>query len=124
MSQGRRKWDGIDLMRLMTEWDTKKWNAFLTRCDNNDDVTALQKTRYGLQIGMDDLAKNKMNSDEIIELYLRMIRSIENTAKRIFRRKYPNPCDNPILAAEYSKFLESKRDRDHELEKYFKKSGF
>lgn len=124
MSQGRRKYDGVDLMKLMTTWDTKKWNAFLTKCDKNNDVKALEKMRYGMMVGMDNLAKQKLNTDQVVVLYVRMLKSLEKTAKGIFRRKYPNPLDSAKRNAEYMHFLEDKRKRDHELELYFKRSGF
>jgi hypothetical protein len=124
MSQGRRKWESIDLLKLMLNWDANQWNAWLTKCDKSDNVIELQKVRYGIQAGMDSLTKQKMNTDTVIVTYLRMLKSIENTAKKIYRRRYPNPCDQPRLAKEYSEFLEDKRKRDQQLESYFKKSGF
>lgn len=124
MSQGRRKHDSIDLLKLMMTWDTKRWNAFLLKCDQSNDVQTLSATRYGLQAGMAKLAQQKLNTDQVVNLYLRMLKSVEKTAKNIFRRKYPNPLDDATLSAEYSHFLDDKRKRDQELELFFKKTGF
>ena len=124
MSHGKRKYDGIDLLALYTAADFVVWNAFLTDCHAKHNIQKLQSTYYGLQVGMDNLVKQKLNTQKIDEWFLRLQRSIENTLKRILREKYPNPCDQPMIAKEHAKFLESKRARDIEFESFLKKARF
>ena len=119
-----RKWDGIDLMKLYSQGHFTKWNAFLKKCRESQDVEALKKTLYGIQVGMDDVVKKNLANESLVNFFLRLQRSIEKTAKEIFRAKYPNPCDHPKLAKEYASFIEAKRKRDEEFEGFLRKSSF
>ena len=141
MSQGRRKFDSINLVKLYAE-GRQRWNHKLERALKYHDVEWIKQTIYGLQCGMDDLIKNKIEYSILIESlrkdkklknedeqtpevwFLRLQKSLENTAKQIFRTKYPNPCDKPLMAAEYSHFLEEKRKRDQEFEGFLRKVSF
>lgn len=119
-----RRWPAIDLMKLYTQSDHKKWNTILTRCHKSHDVLYLQKTLYGIQAGMDDLAKQKLNDEKINLFFIRLQRSIYNTAKKIFREKYPHPLDDPMNKDLYGKELENKRSRDREFEKFIINSSY
>lgn len=119
-----RKHDAIDLMALRTKISYVEWNNFLTQCQNTHDISALTKTRYGLQAGMADLAKQKLNAPEMIEFFIRLERSIDNTIKNIIREKTPNPCDNPLLAKDVTAAKLEKKRRDDELELFLKKTGY
>lgn len=119
-----RRHESIDLLKLYSSSNTEAWNCFLTSCLQKQDITLLIKTRYGLQVGMADLVKQKLNSEKMIEFFLRLERSIENTIKKIVREKNPNPCDNPLEAHRFLQFSANKKQRDHELELFFKKSGY
>lgn len=119
-----RKHDAIDLLKLYSAFSSREWNAVLTNCHKNHDITKLAQLRYSLQAGMDNLAKKKLNSQKLILWFIRLQTSIENTMKQIIKEKHPNPCDDPKKAADHAELKERKKDRDHELELFFKKSGY
>lgn len=119
-----RKHAALDLIKLYSQCDHKHWNIFLTHCYQQGDIDKLVRTRYQLQAGMADLAKKKLNTDKMIQWFLRLQTSIENTIKKILRQKNPNPCDNPLIAADHVEFKGDKNKRDHELELYLKKTGY
>ena len=121
----------IDIIKLLTSGDHLKWNAWLTRCLNYQDVESLIKTYNGLQINMAKLSKQKLNSDKVNLLFIRLTRSIENTLKQILRKKYPSPLDNSQAArsgefniSELSKHKQIKRKRDEEFERYLRKNSY
>lgn len=127
-----RKWESIDLMTLYAECSHKQWNKYLSLCVVEQNVQILEKTYYGIQSGMDDLARQKLNSQKIINWYLRLAKSIENTAKTIYRAKYPSTLDDPVaaqslkgsLTKEFKKQLQIKRNRDANFEIWLKKVRF
>jgi len=74
---------------------------------------------------MDDLAKLKLNSDEMCTWFVRLTKSIEDTVKKVIRQKYPLPEDNPLAHEDYSfKSLEAKRNRDRALAVFLKRSNY
>lgn len=117
-----RKEESIDLMKLYASCDTKRWNLFLNRCLNTHDLKLLARVRYQLQAGMADLAKKKLNSEKMILWFIRLQNSIELTAKKIIKQKDPNSCDDPLRAN--IKHKARKTARDHELELFFKRTGY
>lgn len=119
-----RQYEAIDLMKLYTLGTSTKWNQMLRSCLERLDINTLAKTRYQLQAGMDDLAKQKLNTDDINLQYIRWIKSIEKTAKQIIRIKHPEPGDNPLIASKYPDRLSAKRARDFELMKFMKASSY
>ena len=119
-----RKYEPIDLLQLRAKATYKEWNDFLTKCYCNMDVDALLVMRYRLQTGMHELAKKKLNTEKLVLFFIRLQHSIERTIHRIIRIKHPNPCDDPLIANEYLNFQPEKRERDHNLEKIFKKTGY
>jgi hypothetical protein len=119
-----RKHQAIDLVLLYSTCTWKDWNRFLTECYEKRDIQKLAQTRYELQAGMADLAKKKMNSEKMCEWFVRLQRSIEKTIKNIIRDKYPNPCDNPLIAKDHMEQHDAKKARDQQLELFLKKSGY
>lgn len=119
-----RKPDAIDIVKLYAEGDYKLWNAFLTNCLKKQDLEKLATTRARLQRGMAIAAKQKLNTDGLSIFFIRLQRSIENTMRRIIREKYPNPCDNPLIAKDHLDQREAKRRRDEELERYLKRTSY
>jgi hypothetical protein len=126
-----RKSDGIDLMKLYSVGNDKAWNAMLTDCFNKYDINRLAKIKYQISVGMADLAKLKLNDDKMNEWFLRLMRSLEITAKRIIKKKHPMPGDNMSLIQSQEidsivkkKMLVAKRKRDDELKKFLKDSSF
>ena len=119
-----RKWPSVDIINLYTNSNSSHWNMFLNNCLKHRDVVSLKKTLYGIQAGMADAQKKGMGSDKINMFFIRLQRSIEVTAKKIYRLKYPNPLDAPGNIGKYSSHLGAKRKRDHEFELFLRESSF
>ena len=119
-----RKPDAIDIVKLYAEGDSSEWNIFLTNCYRKRDVDKLLVTRKRLQAGMALAAKKRMNSENVIKLFIRLQNSIENTIKKIVREKDPNPCDNPLTALDHVEAKGAKKERDHDMELMLKKTGY
>ena len=119
-----RKNESIDLVKLYATSSVAKWNRFLTSCERNRDLNTLANMRYSLQAGMVDLAKKKLNSDKMQLWFIRLQTSIERTMRTIVRLRNPNPCDDPLKAANNLQHRSKKKARDHELELLLKKSGY
>lgn len=121
-----RKVEAIDLMKLYSKGSTNGWNEYLSKCYSNRDINSLARMRYSVQAGMADLAKKKLNTDDINIWFCRIIKSLEITAKRIIKAKYPLNLDNPLLAknAKFSDELKIKRKRDQELAKFINESSY
>jgi len=119
-----RKHQAIDLLDLYANHTNLEWNRFLSLCLNASDVTKLMTTRYSLQAGMTDVSNKKLNSDKVISFYIRLQRSIEITIDKIYRKKDPNPCDNPKIANEHLDKRQKKRDRDNKIRQLLKKEGY
>jgi hypothetical protein len=113
-------------MKLYSQGSSNGWNEFLTNCYNKRDINALGRMRYSVQAGMDDLAKKKLNTDEINAWFCRIIKSIEITAKRIIKVRHPLPGDNPLIAKKLE-YIDSKlinQKRDQELAKFMATSSY
>lgn len=121
-----RKVESIDLMKLYSQGSHKGWNEYLNKCYNDRNINSLAKMRYSVQAGMDDLVKKKLNTDEINNWFCRIIKSLEITAKRIIKAKYPLNIDNPLLAKDSKYFheIKIKKKRDQELAKFMHESSY
>ena len=119
-----RQYPAIDLMKLYATHTASTWNTFLTERRQKKDISGLVKVRYGLQAGMADLVRKKLNSEKMELYFIRLQRSVENTIRDIFRERNPNPCDNPLIAKSNLEFQAEKRARDHLLELEIKKTGY
>lgn len=96
----------------------EKWNNWLTRCYETNNMQQLIDVRYRLQVGMDDLVKKKMSNQKIAEMYVRWIGSIDKTARRLIKKMHPIPKDGGPQA------LAQKRKRDQEFENYLRKTSY
>ena len=130
-AQGRQ-WGAIDLIKLYTISNEENWIDALKKCFETRDVTRLQKLLYGIQCGMDDLVKKKMDTDKMRLFFVWLQRTLEKTAKAVFTTIYPSPLDNPKYAiqmkkfdtVEYQKWIRTKRKRDAEFEKWRKGASY
>lgn len=114
-------------MKLYSLGSANGWNKFLKECLLSGSINELARVRYSLQAGMTDLANQKLNDENINLFYIRLIKSLENTAKQIVRIKYPMPHDLVIKGDAKDRpktALEAKRKRDKELEMFFNNSSF
>ena len=120
------RYDVIDILKLMAvNKDSERWNNVLSDCFDTQDINRLSRLRYGIQAGMARAAKNNLNTEDVNNFFIRLNRSIENTAKAIVRKRHPMPSDNPLIAKDQSSAaLEAKRKRDKELAAFFKRSSY
>ena len=118
------KSEAIDILKLYAEGDPKTWNAFLSRALARSDVSGLTDVLRRLQMGMDNLAVQKLNTEEISILFLRLQRSVENTLKEIHRAKNPNPLFTTSDPQLRSKHIADKQRKAHELELFLKKARY
>jgi|GEM_PF-6564747 len=100
----------------------------LAKLHRTHDVEGLKKILYGIQAGMADCGKLAEADPKFSEWFLRAQKSLEDTAKLIFREKYPNPLDTPTPGGAdsetISKHIEAKRKRDHAFEKFLQEARF
>lgn len=118
------RYGAIDLMKLKAHWSANGWNAFLSKCVTNLDLHELAKVRYRIQAGMEDLVKKKLNSDDVNSWFVRLNKSLEDTAKKIIRIRHPLPNDNPLNKEFHIDGLAAKRKRDDELMAFLKRSSY
>lgn len=123
--------NGIDIMKLYTQGNTKAWNDMLDSCTAALDINRIAQIKRELQIGMTNLEKLKLNTNDINVQFVRWTRSLELTAKRIIKKKHPMPGDNLMitnLQEDDSNFklkaLNAKRKRDEELREFLRKSSY
>jgi len=116
-----RKWPEVNLLDLYIKGDHQKWNKMLTNCLMTNNVNKLMQLLYGIQVGMDSVAKRKLNSDKMNLFFIRLQRSLESTAKKIYRRYYPCPQD---IGFRSPKHLLVKRKRDEAFERFLRDSSF
>lgn len=114
----------VDLLRLYAETDAVRWNEFLTNCKRRLDLRTLETFLYGVQLGMDDLAKKKLNTEKVNLWFIRLQRSIENTIREIIKIKMPNPCDQPLIAGNWTDKKAEKKWRDDQIERHLRKVRF
>lgn len=113
----------IDFLSLYIKGDASKWNEFLTVCLRRRDLPSLEKVLYGIQKGMDDLVKQKLNTDKVNLVFVRMQKSIEDTMKKILKLKNPSPLDNPFHKGTIQQSVE-KKARDQQIEIYLRRVRF
>lgn len=120
-----RKFEAIDLAKLYALGSANGWNEILNDRAARQDIAGLAKLRYQIAAGMDDLAKKNLNTEEMILWFIRLNRSIENTARKVLREKYPLPEDNPLdLANRTAATGDMKKKRDDELARFLKRSAY
>lgn len=127
MSRATRKYDSLDLIKLYSLGSNNGWIKYLDECVKSLNINSLARMRYSLQASMTDLVNKKLNDDRMNVFYVRLLKSVENTAKQIVRIKHPLPHDTVIKGDGKDRplsALEAKRRRDKELEYFFNKSSF
>lgn len=120
------KHNGIDILELYSKGDPYKWNQFLDKCVEDKNINKLADTLRELQVGMAELAKKKLNTEDINIQFARWTRSIDVTARKIIRQLHPLPQDNPLIAKK-KEFVDQaaiKRKRDQELENFMRRSSY
>lgn len=118
------KTQGLDLIKLYAQSDTNEWNIFLSRCAKAQDIKTLVDTMNGLQVGMRDLAKQRMNTEAVCIWYTRLLKSIENTLKKIWRDKHPNRIYSSKDKNITQKDKDNKKQMDIEFEKFLRRNSY
>jgi hypothetical protein len=127
MSRVTRKHETLNLVLLFTDWTDARWASFLTKKIRSRDFNGLLQARWGLQAGMNDLAKNKLNLDKWVMKYIRWNKSLEVALRSLYRSRYPNPLDRPgtiLDPSTHEKALNAKRNRDRTFESILKGQSF
>ena len=142
-----RKWPNISILRIREKLSAGNWISFLNTCYRKQDIESLKRALYGIQADMNDLAKMKANTPDVVNFFLRLQRSLTDTARKILKIKYPSPLDtagndmtvesrlaikhnpNNLSAiekakAEFNRHTLAKRKRDQEFEQFIKDSSF
>jgi hypothetical protein len=101
-----------------------KWNEWLKRCLDTNNINELVRVKYGIQVGMDDVVKKKIHFNKLNELFVRWVRSIDKTAWQIIKKRNPMPGDTSLNSELSDKFLKVKRKRDDELFKFLQRTSF
>ena len=117
----------IDVLKLFAGQikgfeNAKKWNAWLTRCLERNNMDELINVRKGIQIGMHTAQRKGLVNDQLAETYCRWIGSIDKTLRRVLKKRQPMLNDK-VGAISVGDSLEQKRQRDSEFEKFLRKKG-
>lgn len=115
----------INPLSILANGSTNVWNAWLTHCLRTHNITDLTTVLYGLQQGMAELARQKLNTEKVSVFFIRLCRSIENTIHQIVREKDPMRLDSWQEKKRASKKDHSaKQNRDHDLRRFIRKESF
>lgn len=127
----KHKHPAIDLIKLRQSWTENDWRNFLKRCEKAQDLNKLKATMYGICRGMDILSKSALNDDLACLWFADLVRSIEVTAKRIYRKRHPSIFDidpkSSLASADHKTVKQefaNKKRRDVEFQKFLKDARF
>lgn len=115
------KSEAIDILKLYADGNAAEWNQFLLRALAAEDVSGLTDVLRRLQMGMSNLAEQKLNTDKVSSLFLRLQRSVENTLRDIHRKKNPNPLFTSSDKRLHSHHMADKKQKQQELEQFLHK---
>lgn len=120
-----RKSEAIDILKLYSQSNYIEWNRFLTEAKQKRDVNGLTDIYRRLQMGMDNLVQQKLNTEKVGQLFLRLQRSLELTIRDIHRTINPNPLFNAVdKSGHTAQALADKRRKQSELETFLKKARY
>ncbi len=111
-------------MKLFTLGSANGWNDFLKDCERGCMVNRLADTQVRIQRGMAKLAKEKLNTEEMITFYCRLSKSLDDTIKKIDKKLNPVLNDDPLKAKKDEKSMKAKKDRDANREAWRKKNSY
>lgn len=127
MSNAKRKFPAINVMKLYATLDRPRWEAILRNAADTESVNKLLAWRYGLQAGLADAnSRSKMTTQKIDIWVLSRIKEVEKTMKEIIKRRHKSLADGKISkdAENFIKIREDKRKRDREFEDFLMRSNF
>lgn len=122
----KHKHPEIDLLKLITVWNGNAWEEMIREAIEKNDLKKLSSTLYGIQRGMDRMAKNNLNSPKVCEIFAKLTRSIEYAAKQIFKKKYPTILDTKTIKPDHDHIKEfrNKKLRDELFRKFLQSSRY
>ena len=118
------KSEAIDILKLYSNCNTQRWNRFLKICFLSHDVSALVDVLRRLQMGMNNLVEQKLNTDKVNQLFIRLQRSVENTIRDIHRAKNPNPLFASSDKSLQAIHLADKKQKQAALENFLHKARY
>ena len=118
------KYDRVSILDIMVKLNWQGWNLFLKDCLDKNDVEKLKRTLYGIQYDMSELAKQKLNSSMVTSLFLRLQKSLQDTAKKVYRKIHQNPCNNPKSAKQFLEFKDAKKKADQAFQLWLRESSY
>lgn len=116
------KYQAIDLMAMRVGWTQENWVRFLDRAVLDSDVRKLIATMYGIQAGMDRLAKLKLNTEKMCAWFAKLSRDIEKAFRAIARKEYPRP--GPSGPDALSRWSVVKKKREVALRRFIRDSRY
>lgn len=127
MSNAKRKYAAIDVVKLYATLGRPKWESILRNAADKNSVNKLIAWRYGLQAGLADAnARGKITTQKMDIWVLSRIKEVEKTMKEIIKRNWKSLADKHIKSdvENFTKIREDKRKRDREFETFLMKSNF
>ncbi len=116
--------EAIDILKLYAHGSANGWNEFLTKARDAGDILGLVDVLRRLQMGMDNLVKQKMNTEKVNVLFIRLQRSVENTIRDIHRKQNPNPLYTNSDPALHARHIGDKKKKQEDLERFLRKARF
>jgi hypothetical protein len=118
------KTEEVDVLQLVATSSTEKWNLWLQKCLANDNLEELLRFRRGIQMGMSTAANKGLVTEKLAVLFCRWTGSIENTIRKIVKRRDRKQNDNVHTAVKTINALADKRERDAALEQFLREQSF
>jgi len=100
------KWPALDLLKIKAHWGHADWKTCLKKCVHEMDLHKIGTIRYGLQRGMTELAKKKINDEKTCEFFAMLQRQTEEAARWVIRKRHEN---NPYVSQNVANNLEATR---------------
>ena len=116
--------EAIDILKLYAQGSANGWNEFLTKSLAACDVAGLVDVLRRLQMGMDNLVRQKLNTEKVNTFFIRLQRSVENTLRDIHRKQNPNPLFSKSDPALRARHLADKKKKQEDLERFMRKVRF
>lgn len=119
-----RKWPDIDLFKFAVEMYPDRFKKYLLKCEEDQNITSLVSTYYGLQKGMQKCVRDKINTPMIVKIFINSQRGCERVLRRIYMNKYREYYKDPLIAEGVREAVLKKRKKDGEFEKWLRKQRY
>lgn len=102
----------------------QKWNNWLKDCFAHNQFDLLIAVRRGIQIGISNVQRKGLMTEDIAAMYCRWIGSIDKTIRRIIKNRQTTGNDFIDKTFHSADNLKTKRERDVALEEYLKRMSY